>query len=43
MAALFALDERISSFGYIGGAFIFSGLIITEILGNRNSKVKNGS
>ncbi len=46
LAALFAffiLDERISSFGYIGGAFIFSGLIITEILGNRNSKVKNGS
>ena len=41
--AFFILDERISSFGYIGGAFIFSGLIVTEILGNRNSKVKNGS
>ncbi len=39
--AFFILDERISSFGYIGGALIFTGLIITEFLGNRKSKVKN--
>jgi len=41
--AFFVLNERISSFGYIGGALIFTGLIVTEILGNRKSKVKNGS
>ncbi len=41
--AFFILYERISSFGYIGCALIFTGLIVTEILGNRNTKVKNGS
>jgi len=46
LAALFAfiiLSERISSFGYIGCALIFTGLLVTEILGNRKSTIKYGS
>jgi len=46
LAALFAffiLSERISSFGYIGCVLIFTGLLITEILGNRKSIIENGS
>jgi len=41
--AFFILDERISSFGYIGCALIFTGLLVTEILGNKKQKVKNES
>ncbi|MCH8171499.1 MAG: DMT family transporter [Bacteroidetes bacterium] len=46
LAAFFAfyiLSERISSFGYIGCALIFTGLLVTEILGNRNNKFINES
>ena len=40
--AFFILSERISSFGYIGCALIFTGLLVTEILAKRKQKVKNG-
>lgn len=39
MAALLAyiiLTEKISSFGFIGGAFIFAGLLVSEIFSNKD-------
>lgn len=39
MAALLAfilLDEKITNFGFIGGAFIFAGLIVSEIFSNKD-------
>ena len=42
-AALFAfliINERLSYFGFIGCIFIFTGLLVSELLGNRDTNVR---
>jgi len=34
--AFFVINEKVSNFGFIGCIFIFTGLLVTELLGKRN-------
>lgn len=38
IVAFFVLNEKISNFGFVGGALIFSGLIVSELIDKKNEK-----
>ena len=40
IVAFFVLREKISNFGFIGGALIFSGLLVSELLDKKSVKVQ---
>ena len=39
VVAFFVLREKISNFGFIGGALIFSGLLVSELIDKKNEQV----
>ncbi len=39
IVAFFVLREKISNFGFIGGALIFSGLLVSELIDKKNEQV----
>jgi drug/metabolite transporter (DMT)-like permease len=40
IVAFFVLREKISNFGFIGGALIFSGLLVSELLDKKSVKLQ---